>query len=124
VTAAALFDRRFALLDRDGTIIIDKIYLSDPKDIEFAPFAIEGLRLLRDAGARLILLTNQSGIARGYFSEEPLPQFVAACARCSRRKAFSWKRSTIVPTARRTVAAAASPRPVWFWTRLGCGTVK
>jgi D-glycero-D-manno-heptose 1,7-bisphosphate phosphatase len=59
VTAAALFDRRFALLDRDGTIIIDKIYLSDPKDIEFAPFAIEGLRLLRDAGARLILLTNQ-----------------------------------------------------------------
>jgi D-glycero-D-manno-heptose 1,7-bisphosphate phosphatase len=72
VTAAAPFDQRFALLDRDETIIIDKIYLSDPKNIEVAPFAIEGLRLLRDAGARLILLTNQSGIARGYFSEETL----------------------------------------------------
>ena len=59
--------RRLALIDRDGTIIVDKVYLSDPDEIEFAPGAIEGLRLLRDAGFTLVLITNQSGIARGYF---------------------------------------------------------
>lgn len=59
--------RRLALIDRDGTIIVDKVYLSDPDGIEFAPGAIEGLRLLQDAGFALVLITNQSGIARGLF---------------------------------------------------------
>jgi D-glycero-D-manno-heptose 1,7-bisphosphate phosphatase len=59
--------KRLALIDRDGTIIVDKVYLRDPDGIEFAPGAIEGLRLLRDAGFALVLITNQSGIARGYF---------------------------------------------------------
>jgi D-glycero-D-manno-heptose 1,7-bisphosphate phosphatase len=59
--------RRLALIDRDGTIIVDRVYLRDPGGIEFAPGAIEGLRLLRDAGFTLVLITNQSGIARGYF---------------------------------------------------------
>jgi D-glycero-D-manno-heptose 1,7-bisphosphate phosphatase len=59
--------KRLALIDRDGTIIVDKVYLSDPNGIEFAPGAIEGLRLLRDSGFALVLMTNQSGIARGYF---------------------------------------------------------
>ena len=64
--------RRLALIDRDGTIIVDKVYLSDPDGIEFAPGAIEGLRLLRDAGFALVLITNQSGIARGYFDAATL----------------------------------------------------
>ena len=63
---------RLALIDRDGTIIVDKVYLSDPDGIEFAPGAIEGLRLLRDAGFALVLITNQSGIARGYFDAATL----------------------------------------------------
>jgi D-glycero-D-manno-heptose 1,7-bisphosphate phosphatase len=64
--------RRLALLDRDGTIVVDKVYLSDPDRIEFAPGAIEGLRLLRDAGFALVLITNQSGIARGLFDAATL----------------------------------------------------
>ena len=64
--------RRFALLDRDGTVVIDKVYLSDPGGLEFAPRVIEGMRLMRDAGLRFIMITNQSGIARGYFDEETL----------------------------------------------------
>jgi len=66
--------RRVALIDRDGTIIVDKVYLRDPDGIEFAPRAIEGLRLLRDAGFALVLITNQSGIARGYFDAARLEQ--------------------------------------------------
>ncbi len=64
--------RRLALIDRDGTIIVDKVYLRDPDGIEFVPGAIEGLRLLRDAGFALVLITNQSGIARGYFDDATL----------------------------------------------------
>jgi len=66
--------RRVALIDRDGTIIVDKVYLRDPDGIEFAPGAIKGLRLLRDAGFALVLITNQSGIARGYFDAARLEQ--------------------------------------------------
>lgn len=64
--------RAYALLDRDGTIIVDKVYLRDPDGIDFAPGALEGMRLLRDAGFALVLITNQSGIARGNFDEATL----------------------------------------------------
>lgn len=57
-------------LDRDGTINIDKAYLSKIEDFEYIPGVIEGLKLLQDAGYLLIIITNQSGIARGYYSEE------------------------------------------------------
>lgn len=64
--------RRAVFLDRDGTLIVDKPYNADPRQIELLPGVIDGLRLLRDAGYVLIVLTNQSGIARGYFSERDL----------------------------------------------------
>jgi D-glycero-D-manno-heptose 1,7-bisphosphate phosphatase len=64
--------RRLALLDRDGTIIVDKVYLNDPDGVEFARGAIEGLRLLRDAGFVLAVVTNQSGVARGFFDAATL----------------------------------------------------
>ena len=51
--------------DRDGTLIIDKVYLNDPDLIEYLPGAFEALRKIRDAGFQMIIVTNQSGIARG-----------------------------------------------------------
>jgi len=57
-------------LDRDGTINIDKAYLSKIEDFEYIPNVIEGLRILQDSGFLLIVMTNQSGIARGYYTEE------------------------------------------------------
>ncbi|MBN23143.1 MAG: hypothetical protein CL678_17795 [Bdellovibrionaceae bacterium] len=59
-------------LDRDGTINIDTGYLSHPEELELFPGAAEGLRLLQDAGFFLIVVTNQSGIARGYLNEKTL----------------------------------------------------
>jgi D-glycero-D-manno-heptose 1,7-bisphosphate phosphatase len=56
-------------LDRDGTINFDKNYLFKKEDFEFLPRVIDGLRLLQDAGYLIIIITNQSGIARGYFTE-------------------------------------------------------
>ena len=57
-------------LDRDGTINVDKAYLSKIEDFEYLPRVIEGLKLLRNAEYKLIIVTNQSGIARGYYTEE------------------------------------------------------
>lgn len=61
---------RVVFLDRDGTINIDKNYLYRKEDFEYLDGAVEGLRKLQAAGFLLIIVTNQSGIARGLFTEE------------------------------------------------------
>ena len=60
---------KYILLDRDGTIIHDKHYLSDPDGVELLPGAAEGLRALAEMGFKFAVLTNQSGVGRGYFNE-------------------------------------------------------
>lgn len=62
-------DRKAVFLDKDGTLLQDVPYNVDPEQIRFTPKAPEGLRLLHDAGYQLIVITNQSGVARGYFPE-------------------------------------------------------
>lgn len=57
-------------LDRDGTLIFDKVYLADPAGVELIPGTTEALRRARDLGYRLFLFTNQSGIGRGYHTIE------------------------------------------------------
>jgi D-glycero-D-manno-heptose 1,7-bisphosphate phosphatase len=58
-----------AFLDRDGTIIEDLGYLGDPDGIRIIPGSIEALQALQRAGYRLVLVTNQAGVARGLISE-------------------------------------------------------
>ena len=66
-----LNERKKAIfLDRDGTINVDKDYLYKIEDFQFEPKADEALKILYDLGYILIVVTNQSGIARGYYSEE------------------------------------------------------
>ncbi len=64
--------RRFVVLDRDGTIIVERHYLSDPEQVELIPGAAAGLRQLREAGLGLVLITNQSALGRGYFDSARL----------------------------------------------------
>lgn len=59
--------RRFVALDRDGTIIEERHYLSDPQDVVLLPYALDGLRRLRELGLGLVVITNQSAIGRGFF---------------------------------------------------------
>ncbi len=61
---------RAVLLDRDGTINVDYGYMHDPSKIEFLEGVVEALQKLETQGYLLIIITNQSGIGRGYFTEE------------------------------------------------------
>jgi D-glycero-D-manno-heptose 1,7-bisphosphate phosphatase len=59
--------RRFVMLDRDGTLIFDRHYLSSPEMVELLPGVVDGLRVMREMGLGLVVLTNQSGVGRGLF---------------------------------------------------------
>ncbi len=59
-------------LDKDGTLIEDVPYNVDPDRMQWMPGAVTGLRSLHQAGYRLIVVSNQSGVARGYFPEVAL----------------------------------------------------
>ena len=61
---------KFVLLDRDGVINIEKSYLHKIEDFEYEKNVVEGLLKLRDLGYRFAIITNQAGIARGYYTEE------------------------------------------------------
>lgn len=61
---------RALFLDRDGTLIVDKVYLADPEGVEVIAGAADGLRRARSLGYGLFLFTNQSGIGRGMFTIE------------------------------------------------------
>src|ERR1700724_3039428 len=57
--------RRAVFLDRDGTLNVDTGYISRPESVRLMPNAAEGARTLSEAGYTLIIVSNQSGIARG-----------------------------------------------------------
>ena len=61
-------------LDRDGTIARDVHYCQRPEDFEFLPTVPEAIKLLNQNGFKIVVVTNQSGIARGYFTKETLTQ--------------------------------------------------
>ena len=61
--------RRAAFLDRDGVINIDHGYVYRREDFQFVPGLLDGARRLHDLGFALVVVSNQSGIGRGLFSE-------------------------------------------------------
>jgi D-glycero-D-manno-heptose 1,7-bisphosphate phosphatase len=64
----ALFPAVF--IDRDGTIMEDTDYCSHPNDVRIFPGVLQALRSLKSRGFKLIIITNQSGIGRGFFTLE------------------------------------------------------
>ncbi|GAC1659690.1 MAG: D-glycero-beta-D-manno-heptose 1,7-bisphosphate 7-phosphatase [Candidatus Elarobacter sp.] len=62
--------RPAVFLDRDGTIIEDKGFLDDPNGVQILPTVVDALRLLHGRGFATVVVSNQSGVARGYFDDE------------------------------------------------------
>lgn len=63
-------NRPALFIDRDGTLIKEKGFLSDPEQVEPEEKSIEAIRMARSGGFKIIILSNQSGVARGYFGLE------------------------------------------------------
>lgn len=73
--------RPAVFIDKDGTLIEDVPYNVDPALVTFTPGALEGLRLLDQHGFALVIVTNQPGVALGYFSRGALNQLQQALLR-------------------------------------------
>ncbi len=69
--------QRAVLLDRDGVINVDRGYVHHPKKFEFIDGIFEVARAAHSSGYKLIVITNQSGIGRGYYSEQQFHQLTA-----------------------------------------------
>ncbi len=69
--------RRAAFLDRDGTLIEDVNFISRPEDVRIIPGVPDAIRTLRDAGVMIVVVTNQSGIARGVFTADEYEKVAA-----------------------------------------------
>ncbi|MFQ9866240.1 MAG: HAD-IIIA family hydrolase [Bilophila wadsworthia] len=97
------------LLDRDGTLIEDKHYLSEPSGVALLPGVGPALSRLVQAGHRLFLVSNQSGVGRGYFTE----QAVVACQKRLEELLEPYGVALRMPSGARTrlksLAFAASP---------------
>lgn len=65
---------RAVFIDRDGTINVNYGYINNPNDFKMYPGVAKGIKLLQENGFKIIVITNQSGIARGYFSEKSLEE--------------------------------------------------
>ena len=83
-------DKRPAVfLDRDGTINLDAGYVDRLERFELYPFAIDAIRIFKQAGYLVVVLTNQAGVAHGMYGED----FVAALARVPRGPREAWRRA-------------------------------
>lgn len=64
--------RKAVFLDRDGTINTEVEYLYKPSDFSFIPGVIDAIRIFKELGYLVIVITNQSGVARGYYTEKDI----------------------------------------------------
>ena len=109
--------RPAVFLDRDGTLIEDRHYLRDPAGVHLLPGAAAAVRQLNAAGMPVIVVTNQSGIARGLLSED---DYSATDATGSMS---SWPRRA--PTSTRSITAPIcpnSPGPATAGSPVPCST--
>ena len=104
-------------LDKDGTVVEDVPYNVDPARLRFTRGAIDGLRLVAEHGFPLVLVSNQSGIARGYFDEAALMRLQTLWSACCSPAGCAWRASITARTGRMRNAPVASRPPGCCTTR-------
>lgn len=106
---------RAVFLDRDGTIVAEKNYLHRPEDVEVFPGAGAALKRLRDAGFKLFMVSNQSGVGRGYFTMADVERVNAhLCAELA-RDGVRFEKIYIAPEAPDMPSRGRKPSPQFLF---------
>lgn len=106
---------RAVFLDRDGTLIQEKEYLSRPEEVALFPRAAEGLRSLRDAGFKLFIVSNQSGVGRGYFTMADVERVHGRLADDLSRQGVHFEKIYVAPEAPETPSRGRKPSPQFLF---------
>jgi D-glycero-D-manno-heptose 1,7-bisphosphate phosphatase len=100
-----------AFLDRDGTLIEEKIYLSDPDGVVLCHGAAEALLPLQKAGYKLFIVSNQSGVGRGYFTMQDVERVNQRVARHFAEKGVHFEKIYFAPEAPDRPSRGRKPSP-------------
>jgi D-glycero-D-manno-heptose 1,7-bisphosphate phosphatase len=106
---------RAIFLDRDGTLIAEKNYLHRPEDVEIFPGAGAALKKLSDAGFKLFVVTNQSGIGRGYFTLADAERVNEHVSRELARDGVHFEKTYIAPEAPDQPSRVRKPSPQFLF---------
>ncbi|HEX7470750.1 MAG TPA: HAD family hydrolase [Verrucomicrobiae bacterium] len=102
-------------LDRDGTIIQEKNYLCRPEDVAIFPGAAAGLKRLGDAGFKLFIVSNQSGVGRGYFTLADVARVNEHLCRELARDGIRFEKIYIAPEAPDQPSRGRKPSPQFLF---------
>jgi len=102
-------------LDRDGTIIKEKEFLRDPAEVEVLPGAPAALKRLREAGFKLVIVSNQSGVGRGYFTLADVDKVNAHLTREFSRHGVQFEKIYFAPEAPDQPSRGRKPSPQFLW---------
>ena len=102
---------RAIFLDRDGTLIQEKEYLRRPEEVVILPGVGAALRRLHDAGFKLIIVSNQSGVGRGWFTLDDVAKVHARLAAELARDGVRFDKIYVAPEAPDQPSRARKPSP-------------
>jgi len=111
----SLSQPRAIFLDRDGTLIQEKEYLRRPEEVAILPGVGMALRRLRDAGYRLFIVSNQSGVGRGWFTLDDVAKVHARLAAELARDGVSFDKIYVAPEAPDQPSRARKPSPQFLF---------
>jgi D-glycero-D-manno-heptose 1,7-bisphosphate phosphatase len=98
-------------LDRDGTLIEEKEYLSDPANVALFPGAADALLSLQTAGFKVFIVSNQSGVGRGYFTMNEVECVNARISQCFAERGVRFEKIYIAPEAPGQPSHGRKPSP-------------
>ena len=106
---------RAVFLDRDGTLIAEKNYLHKPEDVEIFPGTAVALKRLRDAGFKLFIVSNQSGVGRGYFTLADVEKVNTHLSDTLSREGVRFEKIYIAPEAPDQPGRGRKPSPQFLF---------
>ena len=106
---------RAIFLDRDGTLIAEKNYLCRPEDVEIYPGAAGALKRLQEAGFKLFIVSNQSGVGRGYFTLADVERVNGYLERELARDGVRFEKIYVAPEAPDQPSRGRKPSPQFLF---------